>query len=360
MDLVDRPLTLRNGVVVPNRAILAPMTNTQSAPDGTLLEAERLWLERRAAGGYGLVSTCAAFVSLEGKAWQGQLGVSTDTHVAGLTRLAASIKAHGAVAIAQLHHGGKVAALAPGMRLSTVDEDGVRGATSADLARVAADFVAAAARCEAAGFDGVELHGANGYLFTQFLAPLDNPRTDAWGGELAGRAKLLRDTIRAVRAAVGPRFVVGVRISPVDTWTRRGLVLADAVRLAPWLADDGIDYLHLSMSAATGSPPHEDTETPVATALRQALPASVPLFAAGGVWTAADVRAAMDAGADAVATARVAIGNPMWAREVGGAGWEPARPPWTRAHLEGAAVGAAMIDYISNFPGLVVGGKPAR
>ncbi len=350
---LDAPLTLRCGATLPNRLALAPMTNRQSNPDGTLHDDELRWLLARARGGFGLVNTCAAFVSAEGKAWEGQLGIADDAHLPGLTRLASSLRDAGAAAIVQLYHGGRMAALAPGLRLTTADGDGVRGATAADLARVIDDFVAAAVRAERAGFTGVEIHGANGYLFTQFLAPEDNPRVDAWGGDLAGRARLLRDTVRAVRAAVRPDFVVGARISPVDTWSRRGLVLADATVLAGWLAEDGLDFLHLSLQDASGPPPFEPGAPAVTTAIRAALPADVALLVAGGVWTRDDADRALDAGADAVAVGKAAIIHADWPRRSADPGFTPNRPPWPVDALPAQAVSPRLVTYLTGFRGLL-------
>ncbi len=237
----------------------------------------------------------------------------------------------------------------------------MRGATQDDIDRVITDYVAAARRAEQAGFAGVEIHGANGYLFTQFLAPADNPRTDAYGGDLAGRARLLRQTLRAVRSSTGRGFAVGVRISPVDAWAKRGLVLADAVQLAPWLADDGADFIHLSLGDAGGSPPHEpDVPTPVARAIRDAVPAAVPILAAGGIWTRADAERAEAAGADVVVLGRAGMAHPDWPSASGQPGWEPVRPPWEPDYLRSVALGEPFLRYIHNFPGMVVGGAPAR
>jgi 2,4-dienoyl-CoA reductase-like NADH-dependent reductase (Old Yellow Enzyme family) len=337
---------------------LAPLTNTQSHPDGTLSDDELRWLVRR-AGHFDFIETCATFVSAEGHAWRGQLGISSDAHLPGLTRLASAIAAAGSIGLVQLHHAGKQATLAP-QKLSTVDGDGVRGATEADIARVIGDFVAAALRAERAGFGGVEVHGANGYLFTQFLAPADNPRTDAYGGDLVGRARFLREAVRAVRAAVSPGFLVGVRISPVDVWSKRGLVLADAVQLAAWLAEDGVDFLHASLSNASGSPPHEDVDTPVVTALRAALPDDVRLLAAGGIWTRADADRARAAGVDVPVLGRAAIAHPDWPQASLQPDFTPMRSGWTREHLQAVDVGPAFIQYLSGFPGLVEGGRPAE
>ena len=278
VSLFDR-LTLKCGLSLDNRAALAPLTNTQSHEDGTLGDDEFSWLLRRAEGGFGLVSTCACYVSEEGKAWQGQLGIDKDAQLPGLRKLAAALRSAGAKPIVQLFHGGYKASFAPGEKLSAVDdrERGIRAATSTDIERVMADFVSAARRAQQAGFAGVEIHGANGYLFTQFLAPKDNTRTDAYGRDLAGRAKLLRDTLLAVRDAVEPGFAVGVRISPVDVWERRGLILSEGVQLSRWLADDGADFIHLSLADAAGPAPHEVDGVLPTRAVRDALPADVAL-----------------------------------------------------------------------------------
>jgi 2,4-dienoyl-CoA reductase-like NADH-dependent reductase (Old Yellow Enzyme family) len=338
------------------------LTNTQSHADGTLSDDELTWLVRRARDGFRFVSTCATFVSEEGHAWDGQLGIASDAHLPGLTRLASALHAHGAVSVVQLHHGGAKATIAQkaGRAISTGWPDGARAATDADLQRVIADFAAAARRGEQAGFDGVEIHGANGYLLTQFLAPADNPRTDAWGGTLEKRARLAREVTRAVRAAVSPGFAVGVRLSPVDTFDERGLVLADSLRVGAWLVEDGADFLHLSLRDAAGSPPFEDAETPVARAFREVLPPDVPIFAAGGVWTREDAERAVGAGVDVVVVGRAAIGNPDWAVRLTDRAFEPIRPPFAPAHLAAVDVGADLLAYLERFPGMVVGGRPAR
>lgn len=362
MSALDEPLRLRCGLTIAGRVAMAPLTNTQSEPDGTLGDDELSWLVRRARDGFPWVSTCAAFVSAEGHAWRGQLGIADDVHVSGLTRLAAALREHGAASIVQLHHGGAKASLAPGRRLSTADggPNATRAATDADIERVIGDFVAAARRAERAGFSGVEIHGANGYLFTQFLAPEDNPRADGYGGALEGRARLLRETTRAVRAAVAPEFAVGVRLSPVDLWAQRGLALDDGVRVAVWLADDGADFIHLSLGDASGAPPKEPDRGPVARAMRDALPAEVALLAAGGIWTRADADRALSAGVDVAVLGRAAIAHPDWPAASARPGWTPHRPPWDPAFLRAVDVGPGLVSYLGGMSGLLQGGAPPR
>ena len=355
---LSAPLTLPCGVTLPHRVVLAPLTNLQSNGDGTLHDDEYRWLTRR-AGAFAIVSTCAAYVSDEGKAWVGQLGIAGRQHEEGLKRLAAGIGEGGPLGLVQLHHAGAKADEAE-LKLSTVDAPGIRGATAADLERVVDHFVAAARRAQRAGFAGVEVHGANGYLFTQFLAPEDNPRADAYGGDLDGRARLLRETVHAVRASTAASFIVGVRISPVDTWSRRGLVVADAAHLVQGLASDGADYVHLSLRDAGGPPPFEAGEAPVVTTLRAALPQGVGLFAAGGVWTRADAESVLQRGADVVAVGRAAIAHPDWPQRVIDPSFDPTRPPWTVEQLEAADVGPGLLAYLRRFPGLVEGGAPGE
>ncbi len=360
MPALTSPLTLPCGATLPHRVAFAPLTNLQSNGDGTLHEDEYRWLTRR-AGPFAIVSTCAAYVSEDGKAWDGQLGIAGPQHVEGLKRLAAAIGETDSLGIVQLHHAGAKASLAE-VKLSTADDPdaGIRGATGADLDRVIDRFVAAARRAEKAGFSGVEVHGANGYLFTQFLAPEDNPRTDGYGGDLDGRARLLRETLHAVRASTSASFIVGVRISPVDTWDRRGLVLSDARALVASLAEDGVDYVHLSLRDAAGPAPFEDQDPPVVTALRDALPDEVALFAAGGVWTKADAEAVLERGADVVVVGRAAIAHPDWPRAIMAADFTPTRPPWDPQMLRDAGVGPDLLGYLQARPGMVVGGARAH
>jgi 2,4-dienoyl-CoA reductase-like NADH-dependent reductase (Old Yellow Enzyme family) len=326
------PITLRCGAALPNRVAVAAMTNGQSQPDGLLGDDELAWLARRADGGFGTVATCAAYVALDGKAWPGQL-------------------VHGGVRATSALTGEQV------WSASTWREDGPtfevpRPATADDLARTIDRFAAAAARCERAGFAGVELHGAHGYLLSQFLSRTMNPRDDGWGGDLAGRARLVREIARAVRGRVGARFAVGVRMSLEDWGQARGLDLDDSLQTARWLVDDGCDFIHLSLWNVTRMTAKRPTEHPIAVA-RAALPDDVAVIACGGMWTREDAEAARGRGADVVAFARAAILNPEWPRDARDASWQPRRPPMTRAELAARAVSPAFINYLTRWKDFV-------
>jgi 2,4-dienoyl-CoA reductase-like NADH-dependent reductase (Old Yellow Enzyme family) len=347
--------------VVPNRIALAPLTNGQSLADGTLGDDELAWLARCADGGFGLLETCAAYVALDGKAWDGELGVDRDDDLPGLTRLATRLRRHGGLAIVQLFHGGvRATRRLSGEQVwsaSTWQEDAPafetpRPATEADLVRVIDQFAAAARRAQQAGFDGVELHGAHGYLLCQFLSATMNPRSDGWGGDLAGRARLIREVARAVRARVGRQFTVGVRLSLEDRGSARGLDLDESLQVARWLAEDGVDFVHASLwdgAAMTRKRPDQHA-VPL---LRAALPRDVAVIACGGVWTAADAIGLRERGADIIALGRAAICNPDWPTAARTPGWEPRRPPLTRAELLDRAVSPVFIGYLSHWKNFV-------
>jgi len=355
-----QPLKLRCGLVIPNRIALAAMTNLQSQPDGLLAEDEYTWLARRADGEFGLIATCAAYVALDGKAWPGELGVDRDACLPGLTRLATRLAARGMTAMVQLFHGGVRADPAltgePTWSASTWTEDTPgfeppRVASIDDITRVIDQFAAAAARCEAAGFNGVELHGAHGYLLSQFMSRTMNPRTDGWGGDLVGRARLVREIARAVRARVSARFAVGVRLSFEDFGNARGMDLDDNLQIARWLAEDGVDFIHASLWDVTRNSAKRPEEH-VLPQVRAALPSQVALVAAGKIWSRQDAEAVLAKGADMVALGRSAILNPDWPKQVRG-GADIKLPPITRAELHERGVSPLFAGYLTKWKNLV-------
>jgi 2,4-dienoyl-CoA reductase-like NADH-dependent reductase (Old Yellow Enzyme family) len=353
------PLFFRNGVRARNRAWLAPLTNMQSHADGSLSEDELGFLELRARNGFGIVETCAAHVALDGQGWPGELGVYDDELLPGLDRLASAIVSAGALGLVQLFHGGlrspaKLTGQTP-WSSSAVQEPGAelaREGTEADILGVIARFRDAAVRAHRAGFGGVELHGAHGYLLCQFLSTTANLRTDAWGGSLAGRARLIRETLRAVRAAVPDEFVVGVRLSPEDRGNARGLDLDESIQVARWLADDGADFIHLSLWDASRNTSKRPEEHPL-TLFRSALREEVRLVAAGNIWTRADAEAALARGASAVAVGQGAIANPDWVTRVSDPTAEVRRPPLTIAELRERGLNPVFAANMRNWKGFV-------
>jgi 2,4-dienoyl-CoA reductase-like NADH-dependent reductase (Old Yellow Enzyme family) len=352
---LGQALRFRNGVTAKNRLWLAPLTNLQSHPSGELSDDELRWLERRAEGGFGVIETCAAYVSTDGKAWSGELGVSDDAFVPGLARLAATLHRHQSLGVAQLFHGGLRAdpTLSGGTTYSasafvSKDTPTPVAATEAWIQDVIVRFRDAAVRCVKAGYDGVEIHGAHGYLLAQFLSKVQNTRDDRWGGSFENRARLLREVTRAIRAAVPSSFVVGARLSPEDFGQSIGLDLDESLELARWLCEDGVDFVHASLWKASRPTTKRPSEHPIPL-FRAAIPKDVPLVIAGSVWTRAEAEGFLAMGADAIALGRAAIVNPDWPKHIEDASWAPRMPPLTPAELEALAVSETFVKYLHKF-----------
>ena len=245
--LLDR-LDFVRGPGMKNRFVLAPLTNTQSHEDGTLSDEEFRWLTMRAEGGFGLTMTCAAHVQAGGQGFPGQLAIFDDRHMAGHTRLASEIKRFGSLAVCQLHHAGlrSPADLIGETPVAPSDHEksGARGLSAEEIRQLIEDFVAAAVRCERAGYDGVEIHGAHSYIICQFLSDKYNRRSDEYGGSLENRSRLLREIVAGVRARCREDFMLGVRLSG----ERFGIRLQDTVDVATELMASGqIDFLDMSL-----------------------------------------------------------------------------------------------------------------
>lgn len=352
---LHKPYTFKNGAVAKNRAWLAPMTNTQSQPTGELGEDELAWIARRAKGGFAVVETCAAHVTEDGKAWDGQLGISRDDLLPGLARLATAIREEGALGLMQLFHGGlRADPKLTGGRIwsaSAVETKGLatpEAATAQDIEAVIAAFKDAAVRAHNAGFAGVELHGAHGYLLGQFLSSVQNQRTDAWGGSFENRSRLIRETMRAVRSAVPSSFLVGVRLSPEDFGQAIGIDLDESITLARDLVNDGADFIHASLWKAENPTKKRPSEHPIPL-FRAALPKDVPLVIAGAIWTKEEAESFLAMGADLIAVGRCAILNPSWPDDIVKPDFTPRRAPMTRAELREIAVSERFAQYLKRF-----------
>ncbi len=231
-----------------NRFMLAPLTNSQSHDDGVMSDEEYHWLTMRAEGGFGLTMTCAAHVQAVGQGFPGQMGIFSDAHLDGLSRLATKIKQENSIAIAQLHHAGmrspaEIIGTAP-VCPSADAETGARALDTEETEQLIEDFIAAAVRAEAAGFDGVELHGAHGYILCQYFSADINKRTDQYGGSADNRWRILFDIIDGIRSRCSPDFCLGVRLSP----ERFGMQLAEVKDMAERLMQSGhIDFLDMSL-----------------------------------------------------------------------------------------------------------------
>ncbi|HWG94870.1 MAG TPA: NADH:flavin oxidoreductase [Mycobacteriales bacterium] len=349
------PVQPRRGPAWRNRLLLAPLTNTQSHPDGTLSDDEHRWLVRRAQGGFGLVMTCASHVQQQGQGFPGQLGIWSDDHLPGLTRLATDLRAHGAVSSVQLHHAGRRSPrdlVAQPVGPSDDEARGVRGLTEEEVVRLRDDFVDAAVRARRAGFDGVEVHGAHGYVLAQFLSARENRRDDAWGGDLAGRSRLLREVVTGIRASCGEDFQVGVRLSP----ERFGMRLAEVRELSAELMAGGeVDYLDLSLWDTGKLPEEEEHRSRPLLDWFTDLPRSGTLLGvAGQVRSARRAQELLDADVDVVLLGRAAVLHADFPlRAAADPGFEATATPVTEEYLEGEGVGPAFRSYLRAWEGFV-------
>ncbi|MFL5296989.1 MAG: NADH:flavin oxidoreductase [Phenylobacterium sp.] len=355
-DALLQPMTFARGPAMKNRLALAPLTNWQSHADGTLSDDEFRWLTYRAEGGFGLTMTCAAHVQRVGQGFPGQLGVFGEEHMAGLTRLAETIKGFGSVAVAQLHHAGMRSPAEligePPHCPSDNADTGARALTLSEVERLRDDFIAAAVRCERAGFDGVELHGAHGYVLAQFLSPEVNLRTDRYGGSAENRARIVHEIIEGVRAETRADFNLGLRLSP----ERFGLKLAEIRDLArDLLAGGRLDYLDMSLWDYAKEPTEEEFKGRSLMSVFTELPrGETRLGCAGKVMTPADARACLEGGMDFVLLGRAAILHHDWPQRLAAdPGFTPVRIPVTADYLRNERLGASFVKYMHTWKGFV-------
>ncbi|MGR8950151.1 MAG: NADH:flavin oxidoreductase [Gammaproteobacteria bacterium] len=357
MSKLFTPLSFNHGPTMKNRFMLAPLTNQQSHENGTCSDEEFEWLTKRAVGGFGLTMTCAAHVQAEGKGFPGQLGIFSSEHLPGLTRLAAEIKRHDSIAIAQLYHGGmrcpkEVIGMQP---LSASDNEkwGAREMTTAEVEGMIEAFISAAERAEQAGFNGVELHGAHGYLLAQFLSPEVNQRTDKFGGSLANRQSPILQIIDGVRARCQEDFMLGVRLSP----ERFGMDLSEVVSLSERLLDDEkIDFLDMSMWDVFKMPEDDKSGKSLLSYFTSLNRKGVRLGVAGKLRTPAQMQQALDEGVDWVMLGRAAILHHNFPNLLQkDPAFMPIELPVSADHLQNEGLSPTFVDYMKAWKGFVKG-----
>jgi 2,4-dienoyl-CoA reductase-like NADH-dependent reductase (Old Yellow Enzyme family) len=350
------PVSFAHGPSMGNRFMLAPLTNQQSHADGTLSDDEHHWLTKRAQGGFGLTMTCAAHVSRTGQGFAGQLGCFGQEHLPGLTRLARDIKAEGSLAIVQLHHAGNrsprdligEAPVCPSDDPST----GARALTTDEVDGMIEDFISAAQRCDRAGFDGVELHGAHGYLLCQFLSSELNQRTDQFGGSLENRARPIMQIVQGIRQRCRADFNVSVRLSP----ERFGVKTAEIKQVFTWLVDSGqVDFIDLSMWDVRKEAADEDMAgSGLLEVFSELNRGTTKLAVAGKIYSAADAQWVLDQGADIPVIGRGAILHHNFPRLVqANSDFMVRSLPVTRQELCDEGLSDSFVGYMKNWPGFV-------
>ncbi|MEZ5288249.1 MAG: NADH:flavin oxidoreductase/NADH oxidase [Vicinamibacterales bacterium] len=361
MPTLFEPFTLR-GLTLPNRIVVSPMCQ-HSADDGLATPWHAVHLGSRAVGGAGLVFTEATAVTPEGRISPQDLGIWSDAHAERLAPIVRFIHEQDRPVGMQLAHAGrKGSTLRPWEGTGAVDADaggwapvGPTGDAfaanypvpevldAAGLAAIVEAFRAAAVRARAIGIDVAEVHAAHGYLLHEFLSPLTNTRTDAYGGSFEGRIRLCLEVVDAVRAVWPERLPVFVRISATD-WTDGGWDIEQSIELARRLAARGVDLVDCSSGGNVASatiPVGPGYQVEFAERIRHE--ARIPTGAVGLITTASQANAILAEGrADCVLLARELLRDPCWplhaAQELGVAADWPAQ--YLRAAPRGAVARA--------------------
>ena len=352
MNSLLSPLSFARGPSLKNRFMLAPLTNTQSFEDGKLSDEEFRWLTMRAEGGFALTMTCASHVQAIGKGFPGQLGVFSEDHLEGLKRLSSKIKANGSVAICQLHHAGM---RSPedliGQRPvcpSYNEEFNARALSTNEVEKLRDDFIEAAVRSEKAGFNGVELHGAHGYILAQFFSPEINKRDDQYGQSLSNRSRLLYEIIDGIREVCSKDFIVGVRLSP----ERFGLKLNEITTLAEELmTSNKIEFLDMSLWDVFKEPEDEEFKgKKLISYFTELERGNTKLGVAGSIKSPLDAEKTMVEGVDWVMLGRAAILQHNFPKLYeADSSFSPVQAPVSKEHLRNEGLSDKFIQYVGNW-----------
>ena len=329
---IFNPVLLPNGITLKNRIMMAPMTTCSGFYEGSVTH-DLIEYYRARAGEIGTIIVECGFVDNKGLAFPGAIGLDNDDKIEGLAKVAQAIKEKGSKAVIQVYHGGRMvepkliggqspvgpsAIAAPRPGAATPIE-----LTAEEVDQMIDKFGQAVRRAIQAGFDGVEIHGANTYLIQQFYSPNSNQRNDKWGGSRDNRAlfplAILDITHEMVKRYANPEFIVGYRFSPEELEVP-GIRFDDSMYLLEKLAEKGLDYIHFSMGAIL-RPSIVETQDPTPlinkyVAMRSETLAKIPVVGVGNVVNEKDVEAALDNGFDLVAVGRACIAYPDWTNRI--------------------------------------------
>jgi dimethylglycine catabolism A len=328
------PVTI-GGVQLPNRVVMPAMTTRLADPEGYVTEALVAYYEARALGGVGLITVEMGSPERVGRHRFRELGVYDDRFLPGLQRLVGALHDNGAFVSVQLGHGGSRARvavsgetpIAPSRIPTSVYEIEPETVVPAEMSEDRIEltmqaFVEAARRARRAGFDFVELHGAHGYLISQFLSPAENVRTDEYGGSLENRARFGLDILRRIKREV-PGLPVVFRLGVEDFFTG-GLAFGEGLRVARWAQSAGADALSITAGHYRSLPAAERMIPPMAYpegtfldfGARVKEEVDVPVIGVGRLGDPAMARTAVESGkVDMVALGRTLIADPDWARK---------------------------------------------
>jgi len=256
MSILFEPIEI-NGMKVPNRFVRSATNDRGADTSGNVTDTLVSVYETLAAGGVGLIVTGHAYVTKNGKASPTMLGVYSDDLIPGLKNLVDAVHRHDSKIMIQLNHAGRQTAsktigetpLAPSAVYNPITKETPRAFTEGEIETLIEAYGDAAARAVSAGFDAVQIHGAHGYLGSQFISPYTNQRTDRWGGSPENRMRFLIDVFRRIRKTVGDHYPVMVKLNSED-FIAGGLSIEESTEIARVLSDEGIDAIEISGAMA--------------------------------------------------------------------------------------------------------------
>ena len=323
--------TFKSGVHVKNRLMMAPMT-TFSADENDYVSQEELNYYKERANGVGTMITACAYVSKNGKGFDGQMGIDHDGTIDGLSKLADVLHSGGAKGVVQLYHGGRLAVprLIPNEEtvsasaIAPLEDRGFysikqapRALTTEEVYDIITDFGEATRRAIEAGFDGVELHGASGYLIQQFVSPHSNRRKDEFENPFLFSLKLIEEVKKVIQKHANKPFLIGYRFSPEEPETP-GITMKETFSLIDELIQADIDYLHIATTDAWAKPRRGIVSEKSRTELiAEYINGRVPLIGVGSIHTPDDAALLLEKGkSDFVAIGRALIVDPHWVEKV--------------------------------------------
>ncbi|EFI7102989.1 NADH-dependent flavin oxidoreductase [Escherichia coli] len=323
------PFMLTEKIKLRNRIVMAPMTTWSANPDGTISEQELEFYKRRSQN-VGLVITGCTYVTPSGIGFTHEFAAYDDRFINSLEKLAAAAKSGGAPAILQIFHAGNKAIpeLVPNNDVISASASSVKSGdfmkrvvqsremTENEIQETIRTFGDVTKRAIKAGFDGIELHGAHGFLLQNFFSPLFNQRNDRWGGDLEGRMRfplaVLQEVKNVVYEYATKPFAIGYRISPEESATG-GLRIEDTYKLLDRLISSGISYIHTSLVSINDSYPVESPNGPRTIELiLNHIAGRVPVIAAGKIRTPSQAQEAISTGLPLVAIGKGLVINPEW------------------------------------------------
>jgi len=324
MPYLLKPLQA-GSLTLSNRLIMPPMATAKS-DDGGVSQAILDYYQEKSSGGYfSLIIIEHSFITQEGKAHPGQLSVADDTVLEGLRSLATVIHKNGSKTVMQISHAGSgtkeevigKVPVAPAAVPHPLSKTMPRELTKQEISGIIQAFQDAAIRVKTAGFDGVEIHSAHGYLLNQFFSPLTNKRTDEYGGTVDNRIRIHLEIIKAIRAAVGNHFSLLLRLGASD-FKEGGITIEDSQRAAKEFEKAGIDILDISGSfLGFTAPPGLSGQgyfSPLTKAIKQVV--SIPVILTGGITEFQVAEQLLAAGeADLIGVGRAVLKDSTWAKQ---------------------------------------------